>query len=50
MLVAPTSGRYDLLVQFNSNEASKVSEFVNKLRFMGGVKMKTTSLLTLAAC
>lgn len=50
-LVAPTTGRYDLIVQFNLNKAPRVSEFVNKLRLMRGVKMiKTTSFLMLAAC
>ncbi len=50
-LVAPTSGRYDLIVQLNSNKASRVSEFVNRLCSMRGVKTtKTTSLLMLAAC
>jgi hypothetical protein len=50
-LVAPASGRHDLIVQLNSSKASKVSEFVNKLRSMRVVRAtKTTSLLMLAAC
>ncbi len=36
-LVAPTSGRHNLVVQLNSNEPAKVYSFVSKLRSMKGV-------------
>ena len=41
-LVAPTSGRHNLLVQLNSNETARVYQFVNKLRSMSGVRTTRT--------
>jgi DNA-binding Lrp family transcriptional regulator len=42
VLVAPTSGRLNLVVQFNSNETAKVYPLVNKLRSMKGVRSTNT--------
>lgn len=41
-LIAPTSGRHNLVVQLNSNEAANVYPFVNKLRSTKGVRATRT--------
>jgi DNA-binding Lrp family transcriptional regulator len=37
-LIAPTSGRHNLVVQLNSNETANVYSFVNKVRSTKGVR------------
>lgn len=41
-LVAPTSGRHNLVVQLSSNEPARVYSFVNKMRSMKGVSRTRT--------
>lgn len=41
-LIAPTSGKNNLFVLYNSNEPSKVYPFVSKLRAMQGVRRTST--------
>ncbi len=41
-LIAPTSGRHNLVIQLNSNETAKVYSFVNKLRSIKGVSRTRT--------
>ena len=41
-IVTPTTGRLNLVVQFNSTEPTKVYPFVNKLRSIKGVRRTRT--------
>jgi DNA-binding Lrp family transcriptional regulator len=41
-LVAPTSGRHNLVVQFNSIDSAKVYQFVSRLHSMNGVRRTRT--------
>jgi DNA-binding Lrp family transcriptional regulator len=41
-LIAPTTGRHNLIVQLNSNETAKVYAFANRLHSMKGVRRTRT--------
>ena len=41
-LIAPTTGRHNLIVQLNSNESGRVYAFANRLHSMKGVRRTRT--------